>query len=148
MFPRVFWKSNLQKSNRPFGSLWHRRKKPRGHYFGRIHNLLERRNRPGTDPFRSPSSPVLFAANERLLKDWVFLERIYYKMSLRVILQHRKSLLYLKGLSEWTPNIREAREFKDIVHAIDFAQLARLTELDVLMHFGDSKYDIRLAASR
>ncbi|MDB6111866.1 MAG: hypothetical protein JWR69_3616 [Pedosphaera sp.] len=68
-------------------------------------------------------------------------------MSLRILLLHRKSLLYLKGISDWTPNTREARDFNDVGQAFNFVRAAKLAELDILMHFEDPKYDIRLLAS-
>jgi hypothetical protein len=63
---------------------------------------------------------------------------------MRVILQDRKSLLYLKGVDQWTSSIQEASDFQKIIKAFDFASESKLPSIDVLMCFGDPKYDVRL----
>lgn len=69
------------------------------------------------------------------------------QMTTRVVIQDRQSRLYLKGADEWTPEINEAEDFEQIVEAIDFLRLARLPHIDVLMHFEDPKYDVRLTGT-
>jgi hypothetical protein len=63
---------------------------------------------------------------------------------MRVIVQDRKSLLYVKGVNQWTPSIHEASDFQRIIKAFDFVSESKLPCIDVLMHFGDPKYDVRL----
>ncbi|MDB6121939.1 MAG: hypothetical protein JWQ71_932 [Pedosphaera sp.] len=63
---------------------------------------------------------------------------------MRVILQNRKSLLYFKASNQWTPFIHEASDFEGIIKAVDFISEVKLPGIDVLMHFGDPKYDVRL----
>ncbi|MDB6066113.1 MAG: hypothetical protein JWR26_2321 [Pedosphaera sp.] len=66
---------------------------------------------------------------------------------MKIILQHRTSRLFLSGRNDWTSDVKDARNFQQIVSAIDFVSAGRLTNLDVLMHFGDPRYDVRLPAS-
>ncbi|HEX4644186.1 MAG TPA: hypothetical protein VH598_01105 [Verrucomicrobiae bacterium] len=66
---------------------------------------------------------------------------------MRVVIQDRKSRLYFKGTSEWIAEINEAEDFEQIVKAIDFLRQTRLPHIDVLMHFDDPKYDVRLTAT-
>jgi hypothetical protein len=66
---------------------------------------------------------------------------------MQILLQHRKSGLYLRGDGEWTQDINAARDFREIVRAVDYANVARLLDLDILMHFADSRHDVRLSAS-
>lgn len=67
---------------------------------------------------------------------------------MRIILQNNKSLLYYKSPKEWTPNIRDALEFPGVVTAFDYVNKSRLPSIDVLMHFGDPTYDVRLRVTK
>jgi hypothetical protein len=66
---------------------------------------------------------------------------------MRILLQHRISRQYLSARNDWTPDPKNARNFAQIVSAIDFVSAGRLADLDVVMYFGDPRYDIRLPAS-
>ncbi len=65
----------------------------------------------------------------------------------KIVLQNRDSLLYWKGEGQWTPHVDEAAQFEHIADASTFAQKSKLTVLDIVMNFGDPRYDVRLAAS-
>jgi hypothetical protein len=65
-------------------------------------------------------------------------------MTMRIILQNRQSRLYYKYGSEWTAEIDKATDFHQVVFAIDYARSVLACNLDVLMCFGDPKYDVRL----
>ena len=65
----------------------------------------------------------------------------------RIVLQNRESLLYLKGADQWTPNVSEASSFDHVADANNFARRSKLSVLDIVMSFGDPRYDVRLAAS-
>jgi len=65
----------------------------------------------------------------------------------RIVLQSRESLLYLKGEDEWTSEVAEAAKFEHIADANTFARRSKLTRLDIVMSFGDPRYDVRLRAS-
>jgi hypothetical protein len=67
--------------------------------------------------------------------------------TMRIILQDRESFLYLKQTNEWTPAVEEATDFQHLTAAMDFVRLVRIPGLDVLMYFGDPRYDVRLRAS-
>jgi hypothetical protein len=66
---------------------------------------------------------------------------------MRIVLQNRKSLLYVKTVHEWTPDADHATDFQQLMRAIDFVWTADLKNLDVLMLFGQPGYDIRIPAS-
>jgi hypothetical protein len=65
-------------------------------------------------------------------------------MIMRIILQNRQSRLYYKCGSEWTAEIDKAMDFHQVVFAIDYARSVLACNLDVLMYFGNPKYDVRL----
>lgn len=64
-------------------------------------------------------------------------------MMMRVILQNRQSLLYFKSFDEWTDEIEEARDFRRVVSAFDYLQIFKIPNLDLVMNFGDPKYDVK-----
>jgi hypothetical protein len=65
----------------------------------------------------------------------------------KIVLQNRDSLLYWKGEGQWTPHVEEAVQFEHIADASAFAQKSKITVLDIVMNFGDPRYDVRLSAS-
>jgi hypothetical protein len=67
---------------------------------------------------------------------------------MRIFLQDRQSRLYLKSGSEWTAAMNKAASFRMVVSALDYALAVKAPHLDVLMHFGDPKYDVRLNVTR
>jgi len=64
-------------------------------------------------------------------------------MIMRIILQNRESLLYFKSFDEWTEEIEEARDFRQVASAFDYVQIFKIPNLDVVMNFGDPKYDVK-----
>ena len=65
----------------------------------------------------------------------------------KIVLQNRESLLYLKGEGQWTPHVAEASSFEHVADANAFVRHAKLPVLDIVMTFGDPRYDVRLRAS-
>jgi hypothetical protein len=65
----------------------------------------------------------------------------------RTIIQDRQSRLYFKQPDAWTADIGEATNFERMTAAIEFARQTGRQTLDVLMTFGDPKYDVRISAS-
>jgi hypothetical protein len=66
---------------------------------------------------------------------------------MRIILQNRESAFYFKSVSEWTADADRALDFKNLIYAVDFVRMARLTNLDIVLYFGDERYNLRLPAS-
>jgi hypothetical protein len=64
-----------------------------------------------------------------------------------IVLQSRESQLYLKKEGEWTSVVAEAAQFEHVADASAFARHAKLPILDIVMTFGDPRYDVRLRAS-
>jgi hypothetical protein len=65
----------------------------------------------------------------------------------KIVLQNRESLLYLNKEGQWTRHIEHATRFEHVADANAFARNARLTLVDIVMNFGDPRYDVRLPAS-
>lgn len=65
----------------------------------------------------------------------------------KIVLQNRLSLLYLKESGEWTPDLSEAVDFTHVMDASSFAHRSEPGNLDIVMTFGDPRYDVRLPAS-
>lgn len=63
------------------------------------------------------------------------------------MIQNRDSLLYWKGEGQWTPHVEEAAPFEHIADANAFARKSKIPVLDIVMNFGDPRYDVRLNAS-
>jgi hypothetical protein len=66
---------------------------------------------------------------------------------MQVVIQDRTNQLYYKGEGQWTPEIAEAADFQEVIRAFDFVLVSHLSNLDVLMDFGDPKYDVRISAT-
>jgi len=69
------------------------------------------------------------------------------KIRAKIVLQNRESLLYLNQDGKWTSNIEEATRFEHVADANSFARKSKLTLLDIVMSFGDPRYDVRMAAT-
>ena len=67
-------------------------------------------------------------------------------MSVRFILQDRDSQSFVNDKDEWVTNIRGARDFRHITEAMEFARTSDRPFLDLVMTFGDVKYDVRFPA--
>jgi hypothetical protein len=62
----------------------------------------------------------------------------------RILLQKRELHLYAGKGSTWTPEVKEATQFDSVLEALSFARSVPDPGLDVLMDFGNPKFDIRL----
>ena len=60
---------------------------------------------------------------------------------MRILLQHARTRLYLKGLGDWTANPFEALDFKQSQRAIDFAAKHHLTGVQIVVKFVDCDTD-------
>lgn len=66
---------------------------------------------------------------------------------MKVVLQHRLSLLYFGNDGNWTANQQEARDFGASLKAMDFLEARRLEDTHVVLKFDNTKYDIVLQSS-
>jgi hypothetical protein len=64
-----------------------------------------------------------------------------------VVLRSRVSHLYFLVEGQWTSDIKAARNFQQVLAAAEFVRKTKLGQLDLVLHFGDPKYDITLRAS-
>jgi hypothetical protein len=60
---------------------------------------------------------------------------------MRILLQHARTRLYLKGLGDWTANVYEALDFQHSQRAIEFAHQHALGGLQIAVRFLDSEDD-------
>jgi hypothetical protein len=60
---------------------------------------------------------------------------------MRILLQHCRTQLYLRGLGDWTANPYEAFDFQHSQKAIDFARSHKLSGVQIAVKFIDSDCD-------
>jgi hypothetical protein len=60
---------------------------------------------------------------------------------MKILLQHTRTQLYLRGLGDWTANVYEALDFQHSQRAIDFAREHGLTGVQIAVRFIDSEFD-------
>lgn len=60
---------------------------------------------------------------------------------MRILLQHSRTQLYLRGLGDWTPDANQAYDFGHSQRAIDFAREHYLTGLQIAVKFIDPEFD-------
>jgi hypothetical protein len=66
---------------------------------------------------------------------------------LKILLQDRDSRLYLQAAQQWTSNREEALDFQNSARASGFVLQGRLPNIDIILSFPDSKYDVRIPCS-
>jgi hypothetical protein len=62
----------------------------------------------------------------------------------RILIQHRMTGLYFKGLGSWTQFESEAFHFSSSTTALLFCVRHRLSLTQIVMKFGEQRYDIQL----
>jgi hypothetical protein len=60
---------------------------------------------------------------------------------MRILLQHARTGLYLRGLGDWTPNPNDAFDFQHSQKAIDFACKHGIIGVQIAVRFIDSECD-------
>jgi hypothetical protein len=60
---------------------------------------------------------------------------------MRILLQHTRTQLYLRGLGDWTANPYDAFDFQHTQKAINFARDHGLTGVQIAVKFVDSECD-------
>jgi hypothetical protein len=63
---------------------------------------------------------------------------------MRIVLQHRDSGLYFRDVGAWTENAPEALDFVDSTKALEFCAANKLSDLQIVLKFEESAYDIVL----
>jgi hypothetical protein len=63
-------------------------------------------------------------------------------LCMQVLLRNRKTKLYLRGEDEWTSERTQARDFGHSSRAVQFTLDQRLNDMEALLIFGDTHYDI------
>ncbi|GEM_PF-1073656 len=64
--------------------------------------------------------------------------------AMKIYLQHQKSRQFLMKNWDWTPDIEKAMNFSTSLQAMDFCRLHKLGQTQVVLKFGDPRYDIVL----
>ena len=60
---------------------------------------------------------------------------------MKILLQHARTRLFLRGLGDWTANHHEGFDFQHSQKAIDFAQQHSLTSVQIAVKFIDGQFD-------
>ena len=60
---------------------------------------------------------------------------------MKILLQHARTQLYLRGLGDWTANPFEAFDFQHSQKAIDFAREHNIAGVQIAVKFIDSQFD-------
>jgi len=63
---------------------------------------------------------------------------------MRILLQQKKSGLYLKEAGDWTSDATEAIDFLSSTRAIDFCVANRVSDVQLVLKFEEQLYDIVL----
>jgi aryl-alcohol dehydrogenase-like predicted oxidoreductase len=61
---------------------------------------------------------------------------------MKILLQHTRTLLYVRSNETWTRSEFEARDFQHSQRAIDFAHEHNLQEVQIAVKFVDAHYDV------
>ena len=61
---------------------------------------------------------------------------------MKILLQHTRTLLYVRTADTWTRNEFEARDFQHSQKAIDFAHANNLRDVQIAVKFIDAHYDV------
>lgn len=65
---------------------------------------------------------------------------------MKILIQHRSHLLYLRHDGQWTVNPWTARGFDNSVTALDQCLQGGLRDVQILLKFSDARYDVVLSA--
>jgi len=65
-------------------------------------------------------------------------------MEMKVLIQDGSSRQYYAGTDCWVPAIGMAWDFKNVVTALNVAVREKLGQVNILMYFGNPRYDISL----
>ena len=63
---------------------------------------------------------------------------------MKTLLRNIRTGVYFKGLQNWTPNPKEAFDFKWTERAIRFVRDAGLKQVEVVFAFDDPSYNVQL----
>ncbi|EEF57744.1 hypothetical protein [Pedosphaera parvula] len=66
---------------------------------------------------------------------------------LKILLQDRQSRLYLQKAHQWTSSRDEAMDFQHSAKASGFVLQSKIPNMDIILSFPDSKYDLRIPCS-
>ncbi len=64
----------------------------------------------------------------------------------RVVIRKRDSLLYFQGEGRWTSDINKAVDFGRLLLAREMARQIKHEGLEIIMNFGEPKYDLQFEA--
>lgn len=63
---------------------------------------------------------------------------------MRILLQQKKTGLYFKDVSIWTPDATAAMDFLSSTRAIEFCAVHNLSDVQLVLKFDEQLYDIVL----
>ena len=60
---------------------------------------------------------------------------------MKILLQHSRTQLYVRGLGDWTPDVNLAHDFEHSQKAMDFAREHYISGVQITVKFVDSECD-------
>ena len=63
---------------------------------------------------------------------------------MKILVQNCLNHLYLKSLSEWTPEVSDARNFSTSENALAFCNEHQIPAVQVVLKFDYDRYDIKV----
>lgn len=60
---------------------------------------------------------------------------------MKILLQHTRTMLFVRSLGNWTANPHEAYDFQHSQRAVDFAKEHSLTTVQIAVKFIESEFD-------
>jgi hypothetical protein len=60
---------------------------------------------------------------------------------MKILLQHTRTLLFVRSLGNWTANPHEAYDFQHSQRAVDFAREHSLATVQIAVKFIESEFD-------
>lgn len=67
-----------------------------------------------------------------------------YLISVNILVQNCLNHLYLKDLTEWTPDPSEAKSFRTSESAVHFCVEHKIPAVQVVLKFEHDRYDVRV----
>ncbi|MDB6018361.1 MAG: hypothetical protein JWR19_2850 [Pedosphaera sp.] len=61
------------------------------------------------------------------------------------LVQHKATRLYYQSPGRWTSSLTEAIHFQDMLSAAHLCRQQHLDQVELVLNFGQPKYDIRLS---
>lgn len=90
---------------------------------------------------QSNLSSASASSSDSGLDEWGPSERV---APVKILIQDQSTRLYFTEFNGWSSELEHAQDFKHVAGAVRHVVRTGLGAVDVLMHFENSRYDVRL----